>query len=76
MSRGITVIKSYRQVLNATKKEPASMTYAEDLAVTEFRAFHKTAGIHVERVNHPLALEVLREVVADLSEKMLHKIKT
>lgn len=73
---GVRIIKAYRQVLKTTKHNPSSLTYAEDLAITEFRAFHKTASVHLSRIDHPLACDVMREVLADLSEKMLHKVKT
>lgn len=65
----IKVIKSY-QTLTETLKSPSDISYAEDKAMAEFRAFYAVAPTYCGAVYNPKVLEVMEEVVDNIKNDL------
>lgn len=63
--KAVRVIKSF----SAFTAQP-DIEVMTDKAVTDFRAFFQTAQLHVRRVNDPLAIEVMLEVIEHLQNDL------
>lgn len=65
--RSIKILKSY-QAMTRTLKSPDEIAYQDDLAITDFRSFHRVADLHCQRVMSEAARNVMLEVLEDLKE--------
>lgn len=51
------------KTLTESLKNPSDLSFESDGAVTAFRAFEPIAKFYAERVDNPLALEVMEETL-------------
>lgn len=54
-------------------KKTIPISYTEDRATADFRGFHKVALIHATRVQNPLVIEVMLEILEDVRKTLQHK---
>ncbi len=69
---GITVIKSYQR-LTASLKDESELSFDSDRAVAEYLAFAEIGELHAGRVDNPLALDVMMEVVERLRNLLIER---
>lgn len=51
------------------------LTHADDAAITEFRAFHVVASVHTKRVENPIAVEIMRQILDGLQRDLDKKVE-
>jgi len=54
---------------------PSDLSFDSDRAVTDFRAFEPMAILHSERVDNPLALDVMEEVIDSVKNALQSRKK-
>ena len=70
----IKVIKRYQQ-LTASLSSPADLPIFEDRAVSDFRGFYSVASVHTQRVENPLVVETMIEILDNLKNDLLSRKK-
>lgn len=65
----VRVIKSHITMVQ-TLKTPAELDYYSDRAIADYRGFQHTASLHAERVQSPMALTIMEEIVEGLSQDL------
>jgi hypothetical protein len=71
--RQIKVIKAYTR-MTSNLKSPDDLAYQDDVAVTFMRAMHPVAQVHCSRVSSPDAVNVMLEVLENLSKSLRKRI--
>ncbi len=72
--RQIRVVKSYT-TLTQSLQSPSDLSYQDDMAVANFRAFHQVAHLHATRVSNSLARNVILEILDDLRGTLMQDMK-